>query len=60
VLVTRHGKVSDVDMPLPDPAYLLDDLRRELATTVRTYLATALERQDVTEQRLAEDFAASR
>ncbi|NOT57561.1 MAG: hypothetical protein HOP18_23395 [Deltaproteobacteria bacterium] len=34
VLVTRHGKVSGVYVPLADPTRLPDDLRRELATTL--------------------------
>jgi antitoxin (DNA-binding transcriptional repressor) of toxin-antitoxin stability system len=56
VLVTRHGKVSGVYVPLADPARLPDDLRRELATTLGKHLAKALTRQGVTEPRLAEDF----
>lgn len=60
VLVTRHGKVSGVYVPLQDPTRLPDDLRRELAATVGKQLAKALERQGVTEKRLAEDFDAYR
>ena len=60
VLVTRHGKVSGVYVPLADPTRLPDDLRRELATTLGKRLAKALARQGVTEQQLAEDFAACR
>ncbi len=56
VLVTRHGKVSGVYVPLADPARLPDALRREVATTLGKHLAKELERQGVTEQRLAEDF----
>ena len=60
VLVTRHGKISGVYVPLDDPDQLPDDLRRELAAVLGRHLATLLERQDVTEEELREDFSAYR
>ncbi len=60
VLVTRHGKVSGVYVPLDEPDRLPDDLRRELTAVLGRHLATLLERQEVTEKDVAEDFRAYR
>ena len=35
VLVTRHGKISGLFLPLEDPTRLPEDLRRELAGPCR-------------------------
>ena len=60
ILVTRHGKVSGVYVPLDDPDRLPDDLRRELVTVLGRQLAKVLERKGVTEREIAEDFHAYR
>ncbi len=56
VLVTRHGKVSGVYVPLDEPDRLPDDLRRELAGVVGRHLAKVLERKRVRERDITEDF----
>ncbi|MGE0825684.1 MAG: type II toxin-antitoxin system Phd/YefM family antitoxin [Candidatus Binatia bacterium] len=60
VLVTRHGKVSGVYVPLDEPDRLPDDLRRELVAVLGRHLAKALEGKGVTERELTEDFHAYR
>ena len=60
VLVTRHGKVSGVYLPLDEPDRLPDDLRRELVAVLGRHLAKMLERKGVTEREIAEDFHAYR
>ena len=60
VLVTRHGKVSGVYVPLDEPDRLPDDLRRELVAVLGRHLAKVLERKGVTEREIAEDFHAYR
>jgi antitoxin (DNA-binding transcriptional repressor) of toxin-antitoxin stability system len=60
VLVTRHGKVSGVYVPLDEPDRLPDDLRRELVTVLGRHLTKVLERKGVSERDIAEDFHAYR
>ena len=60
VLVTKHGKVSGVYVPLDEPDRLPDDLRRELTGVVGKHLAKALQRRAVTERDVKEDFRAYR
>jgi len=60
VLVTKHGKVSGVYVPLDEPDRLPDDLRRELTGVVGKHLAKALERKGVTDRDVKEDFRAYR
>ena len=60
LLVTRHGKVSGVYVPLDEADRLPDDLRRNLTTVLGKYLAKALARQGVTERDIKEDFDAYR
>ena len=60
VLVTRHGKVSGVYVPLDEPDRLPDDLRRELVAVLGRHLTKVLERKGVTEREIAEDFHAYR
>ena len=56
VLVTRHGHVSGVYLPLDHPDRLPQDLRRELAAVLGRYLSRLLKSQGVTERRLEKDF----
>ncbi len=60
LLVTKHGKVSGVYVPLDEPDRLPGDLRRELTGVVGKHLAKALERKGVTERDVKEDFRAYR
>jgi hypothetical protein len=60
VLVTRHGKVSGVYVPLDEPDRLPDDLRRELVAVLGRHLAKFLEHKGVTEKEVTEDFHAYR
>ena len=60
LLVTRHGKLSGVYVPLDEPDRLPDDLRRELAAVVGRHLAKVLERKGVTERDITGDFHAHR
>ena len=60
VLVTKHGKVSGVYVPLDKPGRLPDDLRRGLAMVLGKHLAKLLERKRVKEKEITEDFDAYR
>jgi hypothetical protein len=60
VLLTRHGKVSGLYLPLEDPARVPDDLRRELAAVLGAHLSRLLEARGVSEREVAEDFRAHR
>jgi len=60
VLVTKHGKVSGVYVPLDDPDRLPDDLRRELTAVLGRHLAKVARRKGVTEQDIKKDFDAYR
>jgi hypothetical protein len=60
VLVTRHGRVFGVYVPLDEPDRLPDDLRRELAGVIGRHLAKVLDRKKVAERHIAEDFGAYR
>ena len=60
VLVTKHGRVSGVYVPLDEPDRLPDELRRELTGVVGKHLAKALQRGGVTERDVKEDFHAYR
>ena len=56
LLVTRHGKVSGVYVPLHEVDRLPADLRRQLTSVVGSYLAKELARKGVTERKIKEDF----
>jgi antitoxin (DNA-binding transcriptional repressor) of toxin-antitoxin stability system len=60
VLVTRHGRLSGVFLPLDDPDHIPTDLRRELAVVLGRHLHILLEAQGVSEDDVLEDFKASR
>jgi antitoxin (DNA-binding transcriptional repressor) of toxin-antitoxin stability system len=60
VLVTRHGKLSGLYLPLDDPNHIPTDLRRELAGVLGRYLAGLLDAQGATEEEIQEDFDAHR
>jgi len=60
LLVTRHGKVSGVYVPLDEGDRLPDDLRRNLTAVLGKYLARALAREGITARDIKEDFNAYR
>ncbi len=60
VLVTRHGKLSGVFLPLDDPDRIPTDLRRELAAVLGRHLHILLEAQGVSEEDVLEDFRSRR
>jgi hypothetical protein len=60
VLLTRHGKVSGLYLPLEDASRVPDDIRRELAAVLGSHLSRLLDTRGVTEQEIAEDFRAHR
>jgi hypothetical protein len=60
VLVTKHGKLSGLYLPLDDPDRIPTDLRREMATVLGRYLDSALKARGVTEETIQEDFNAHR
>ena len=60
VLVTKHGKVSGVYLPLEEPDKLPDDLRRELVSVLGRHLGKMLTRQGMTESKISRDFDAHR
>lgn len=55
-LVTKHGKISGVFIPLDTPDHLPDDWRREIGAAVRRSLALWLDSREISEEALAEDF----
>lgn len=60
VLITKHGKVSGVYIPLDSPDTIPDDLRREMATVIGKHLHQVLNKKGVTEEEILEDFDAYR
>ena len=60
IVVTRHGRVSGVYLPLDEPDRLPTDLRRELAAVLGRHLRRLLEAQGVTDDEVAGDFRAHR
>lgn len=60
VVVTRHGRISGMYVPLSDPGHLPDDLRLELVRALGESLARQLEARGVTEAEVEEDFRAHR
>ena len=60
VLLTRHGKVSGLYLPLEDASRVPDDLRRELASVLGAHLSRLLEERGVSEKELEEGFRAHR
>lgn len=60
VLLTRHGKVSGLYLPLEDASRVPDDLRRELAAVLGAHLARLLQERGVSDKDVEEDFRAHR
>jgi hypothetical protein len=55
-LVTKHGKVSGVYIPLEHPDQLPDEWRREIGQSLSHYFARLLESKGVSERDIRGDF----
>ncbi len=60
VLVTRHGKLAGILIPLTDVKDLSKALRRELVETLGNEIREHLDKRGVTEEKLLRDFEAWR
>ena len=60
LLVTKHGKITGVYLPLEEPDKIPDDLRRELAAVLGRHLAKLAARQGITVRQIEKDFDAYR
>jgi hypothetical protein len=60
LLVTRHGKISGLYLPLEDANRLPQDLRRELSQVLSAHLAQQLAAGGWSEKEIHEDFDAFR
>ena len=60
VLVTKHGKLSGLYLPMDDPDHIPADLRREMAIVLGRHLDAVLKIRGVTEHAVQEDFNAHR
>jgi hypothetical protein len=60
LLVTKHGKIFGVYLPLDEPDTIPADLRRELSAVLGRHLAKLAARQGVTERQIEKDFDAHR
>lgn len=55
-LVTKHGKISGVYVPLETPDRLPDDWRREIGRVLGLHFAKLLESKGISEPAVQEDF----
>jgi hypothetical protein len=60
ILVTRHGKISGLYLPLERSDHLPDDLGKELARVLGHHLDRLLTLRGVDEEEILEDFRAYR
>ncbi|MCX7014816.1 MAG: hypothetical protein NTW86_20085 [Candidatus Sumerlaeota bacterium] len=60
VVVTRHGKVSGLYLPLDEADRLPADLKGELARVLGAHLSAMIEKKGVSEKEILEDFHAHR
>ena len=60
ILVTKHGKISGIYLPLEEPDKLPDNLRREFIGVLGRHLEKLLARQGLTESKISRDFDAHR
>jgi len=59
-LVTKHGKISGVYIPLESPDRLPDDWRREIGKILGLHFAKLLESKGISDRDIREDFRAFR
>jgi len=55
-LVTKHGKISGVYVPLEKPDRLPDDWRREIGRILGLHFARLLESKGISDRDIQEDF----
>jgi len=60
VIVTHHGKISGLYLPLEDPDRIPTDLRLELARVLGKHLSKVAKDKGVTEGEVQKDFDAYR
>jgi len=60
ILITRHGRVSGVYVPLDEPDRIPDDLRRDIVRVLGEHLSRQLDATGVREEDVLEDFHAHR
>ena len=60
VLVTRHGRVSGVYLPLTEPDRIPDDLRKDLVRVLGEHLNRMLDAGGAREEAVLEEFDAHR
>lgn len=60
VIVTNHGKISGLFLPLEDSEHIPTDLRVELARVLGKYLANVAQHRGLTERDIQKDFNAYR
>jgi len=58
ILVTRHGKVTGLYLPIQHPESFPLELRKDLLVRLGDSIGHALEKQGVSEQKLLTDFDA--
>jgi hypothetical protein len=59
-LVTKHGKISGVYIPLDDPDRLPDDWRKEIIRALGVHFSRLLESTHISEKDIHHDFLAYR
>ena len=60
ILVTRHGRVSGVYVPLDEPDRIPDDLRKDIVRVLGEHLSRQLDAAGVSEEDVLDDFDAHR
>jgi antitoxin (DNA-binding transcriptional repressor) of toxin-antitoxin stability system len=60
VLITRHGRVSGVYVPMDEPDRIPDDLRKDIVRVLGEHLSRQLDAAGVREKDVLEDFHAHR
>lgn len=60
VLVTRHGRVAGVYVPMDEPDRIPDDLRKDIVRVLGEYLSRQLDAAGAREEDVLEDFHAHR
>lgn len=60
ILVTKHGKIAGLYLPLEDPTALPADLRLELSAVLGRFLSAQLNQRGVSEKTIEQDFNAYR
>ncbi|MBI4686986.1 MAG: hypothetical protein HY756_04285 [Nitrospirae bacterium] len=58
ILVTRHGKVAGLYLPIEHPESFPLELRKELLTSFGEAISRSLEKKGITEEKLLANFNA--